>query len=469
MHRADTHTTLAMRAKARSIAASEFRSLTWLALPIIVTQLSQMAMGIADTIMAGHVSAADLAGVALGGNLFWPVMMLLSGTVMAVTPSVAQLHGAGRQAEVGEVVRQSLWLGMGGAVVFVVLYGQVEHLLRWVEVDPRAIPVAVGYLDAMRFGLVPVIGYFALRYLCEGMSWTTPAMLVALLALALKVPLNWLFIHGGYGIPAMGGVGCGVATALLMTLEMAAMVVVVLFSRLQSIRLFDRFSPPNAVEILRLARLGLPIGITMFFEMAVFTAVALLIGRLGVEALAAHQIALNINGVTFMIPLALGVAATIRVGFNVGAEDFDRARIAGRVAIGSSALFAATAAIALLLGREALTALFTPDAAVATVAAKLLVFVALYQLFDDGQATAIGVLRGYKDTRVPLYVTLIAYWTIALPLGIVLGYGLVVPALGVFGFWWGFTIGLALVALVLVTRVFWMGRSVASIRAFAAR
>ncbi|NJN51886.1 MAG: MATE family efflux transporter [Gammaproteobacteria bacterium] len=452
---------------ARAIARNEFGSLTRLAIPIIVTQLSQMGMGIADTIMAGHLGAAELAGVALGGNLFWPIMMLLSGTVMAVTPSVAQLNGARRDSEVGEVVRQTLWLGAIGGLLGIVLLGFSEDLFRWVEVDPRAIPIAVGYLDAMAFGLLPVVGYFVLRYLCEGLSWTMPAMVIALSALALKIPFNIWFIYGGFGLPAMGAVGCGVASAIIMGGEFVAMIGVVLFSRMQRVGLFAHFSKPNLKEMARLVRLGAPIGATMFFEMAVFSAVALLVGRLGVEALAAHQIALIINGVTFMIPMALGIAATIRVGFNVGAQDYGRARIAGLVAIGSSVLFAAAAGAVLLLGREAIAGLFSTDASLVAVAAELLIFVAFYQFFDDGQAAAMGVLRGYKDTRMPLVTALVAYWVIALPLGAWLAFD--PNGMGVYGFWWGFTAGLGVAAIVLTARVLWMGRSEQRIAAFAAR
>src|SRR5262245_18888950 len=203
-----------MKDEARSqswspMARREFGALTALAVPMIVTQLSQMGMGVADTIMAGRVSAADLAGVALGGNLFWPAMLFMSGVIMSVTPSVSQLHGAGREAEVGDVVRQALWLAIAGGVLAIVLLGYTENILHAVGVDPAAIPVAVGYIRALRWGMLPVLGYFTLRYLCEGMSWTTPAMLIAVVGLLLKVPLNLLFIYGGFGIPGQGGIGCG--------------------------------------------------------------------------------------------------------------------------------------------------------------------------------------------------------------------------------------------------------------------
>jgi MATE family multidrug resistance protein len=454
----------------RAIARREFDSLIHLALPIIVTQLSQMGMGVADTIMAGQVSATDLAGIAMGGTLFWPIVMVLSGLILAVTPSVSQLHGAGRESEVGEVVRQALWLAAGGSLLGVVLILNADVLLTAVGVDPRAIPVAVAYLDAMSIGLVPLAGYFTLRYLCEGMSWTTPAMLIAVSALLAKIPLNYLFIHGGFGIEARGGAGCGWASAVVMTGELVAMLLVASFSRIRRVGTLARFSPPDPREILRLVKLGAPIAATLFFEVAVFSASALLIGRLGVESIAAHQIAGNINGLTFMIPLALGTAATIRVGFNVGAGDLRRARIAGFVALGSSLLFALAAAAVLIPARHAIASLFTADVTVAVLAAELMLFVAFYQLFDDAQAAAIGALRGYKDTRVPMIVTLVAYWVITLPLGASLGFGLFgLPALGVYGFWWSFTLGLGLVALVLGARLAWLAGRDARVLEFARR
>ncbi len=453
----------------KALARIEFNALTRLALPMIVTQLSQMGMGVADAIMAGRVSAADLAGVALGGNLFWPLMLFMSGVIMAVTPAVSQLHGAKREAEVAAVVRQALWLALVGGGVTFLLLGYTEDVLIYVGVDPTAIPVAVDYVRALRWGMPPVLGYFALRYLCEGMSWTTPAMAIALTALALKVPLNLLFIYGAFGIEGLGGAGCGWSSALVMWFELAAMIVVVLATRMRHIGLFRGFSPPDLREILRLVRLGLPIGATMFFEMAIFSLMTLLIGRLGVDSVAAHQIASNVGGITYMIPMALGMAATIRVGFNVGAGDLVRARVAGTVAIGSSLLFALLSASVVLLFRHAIPLLYTNDPGVLAVATQLLLLIAIYQVFDDGQATIIGVLRGYKDTRMPLIVTLLAYWALSLPVGAMLGFGFGTPALGVSGFWLGLIVGLVLVAITLGARFLWLSARDDRILSFAAR
>lgn len=454
-----------MQAK-RGVAA-ELGALGVLAGPIILTQLSQMGMGVVDAIMAGRVSAVDLAGIALGGNFYWPAMLLLSGIAMSVTPLVSQMHGAGREAEAGAVVRQALWIALGGGLVLVAAMQFGETAYRLIGVDPAAIPVAAAYLSAMSVGLVPVLGYFVLRNLCDGMSWTTPAMVVALSGLALKVPLNYLFVFGGLGIPAMGGVGCGVSGAIVMWCEFLAMIGVVRYSRVKRAGVFSRFSAPDLRVIWRLMRLGLPIGIAIFFEVAVFSVVTLLIGRLGVEAVASHQVASNVGGITFMVPLALGMAATIRVGYNVGADDLAGARRSAFVAVGASAAFAVVAAGLLLWLRYEIVGAYTTDPAVIDIAAGLLLFVALYQFVDDTQVTAVGALRGYKDVRAPMLTALVAYWAIALPLGAVLGFGALGTPWGVEGFWVGLVVGLAVASVVLLARLGWLSRNERRIRMFA--
>ncbi len=440
----------------RSPALAEFRTLGVLAVPIIITQLAQMGMGVADAIMAGRVSATDLAGITLGGNLYWPLMLLMSGIVMAVTPSVSQLHGAGRIGSAGAVVRQALWIAVCGGGALVVLLQNVEPAYRLVGVDERAIPIAVAYLSAASLGLPAMLAYVALRCLCEGMSWTRPAMFIGLSMLAIKVPLNWLFIYGhpGLGIPAMGGVGCGWATAIVMAYSLVAMCTVVAVSRARTSGVFSTFSGPNATEIGRLLKLGLPIGLALFVEVAFFSAATLLIGRLGVEIVAAHQVAFNIVGVSFMVPLALGMAATIRVGFNVGADNPVGARRSAWVAASTTLVWGVTIATALLIWRRDFVALYTTETDVIELAAGLLLIGALFQVFDCSQATVMGALRGYKDTRAPMFIALVAYWLVGLPVGATLCFGVLgIPGIGVHGLWWGLVAGLAVVASALFARL----------------
>lgn len=441
-------------AGSRRLAAAELKALATLALPIILTQLSHMGMSVVDAVMAGRVSPVDLAGVALGGNLFWPAMLLISGTVMAVTPLVSQMHGAGQEEQAGGVVRQALWVAFAGGLLLAVALQFAEGGYRWIGVDPLAIPIASAYVAAMSFGLVPILGYFVLRYLCEGLSWTRPAMVVALSALALKVPLNYLFVYGGFGIPAMGGVGCGVSGAIVMWGELIAMIAIARYSRVRRAGALQHFAWPDLKIIWRMLKLGLPIGIAIFFEMAVFSVVTLLIGRLGVDAVASHQIASNVGGVSFMIPLGLGMAATIRVGYNVGSRNYAAARRSAFVALGAAFGYACVAAALLLWWRDAIASLYTTDAGVVGIASSLLLIVALYQFVDDTQVTAMGALRGYKDTRMPMLTAAFAYWGIGLPVGATLGFGIAgFTALGVTGFWIGLVAGLSVAAVMLITRL----------------
>ena len=445
-----------------------------LALPMMLTQLSQMGMGIADNMMAGRVSATDLAGVALGGNFFWPALLLLSGTIMSLTPTVSQLHGGGREKEAGEVVRQAFYVVLAGGGLMVLFLNSVEPLYHLLGVDPRAIPIAVDYLHAVSFGVVPLLGYFAMRFLCEGLSWTLPAMLIALSALLLKIPLNYLFIYGGFGIEPMGGVGCGWASVLVMWYQLLAIIAVVSMSRISKVGVFARFSPPDFTAIIRLIRLGLPIGLTVFLEMSMFSVVTLMIGRLGVEAVAAHQIAASVGGMTFMVPLALGMAASIRVGFNVGAGNLAAARRSGWIAIGVSLVFALFAAMVVFYSRPWLAGLYSTELEVISLATDLLIFVVLFQFFDDAQVTAVGALRGFKDTRVPMWIAMFSYWAIGLPVGAVLAFGwLDGPVFeayaGVRGFWVGLLAGLGCAALILVTRFHWLSSRDQHILAYASR
>ena len=437
-------------------ALAEFRTLGLLALPIIVTQLSQMGMGVMDAMMAGRVSAADLAGVTLGGNLYFPVMLLMSGLIMAVTPSVSQLHGAGRLAEAGTVVRQALWIAVIGGAAVVAALRHAEPVYRALGVDPEAIPVAVAYLDAASLGLVPLLAYASLRCLCEGMAWTKPAMFISLSALGLKLPLNWAFVYGvpALGVPALGGVGCGWATAIVMAYSLAAMLVVVLCSRTRAAGVFASFAWPRLDVIARLARLGLPIGMALFLEVAFFSFVTLLIGRLGVDTVASHQVAFNVSGVAFMIPLALGMAATIRVGFLVGAGDPAGARRAAWVAVSTTLCWGLAMATLMLAFRTPIVSLYSTEPAVVQLAAALLVIGAAFQVFDAGQATMMGALRGYKDATGPMLIAMVAYWILGLPTGYVLCFGAgPFAGIGVQGFWWGLVAGLATAAAALAMRL----------------
>lgn len=439
------------------IYRAEFRRLFRLALPLALTQIAQIGFGFADTVMAGRVSATELAGVALGTVVFWPLMFLVAGIVMAISPTVAQLHGAGRAEQGGEVVRQALWIALVGGVCLMFVFRNLDPLYTLVGVDPVALPVTIAYLKAMSWGVLPALFYYCLRYLCEGSGWTMPALLITVSALVLKLPLNYWFIYGGFGLPAMGGEGCGWATVIAMVYQCFAMLLVVRFSRIRHSGVFERLSAPDALAIRRLFALGVPIGLAIFMEFSLFSSMTLMIGRLGVEVVAAHQIASNVGALAFMVPYALGMAASIRVATNVGANDFPAARVSGWVAMGTSLMFALFAVVILIFGREFIASLYTTETAVLALAAQLMIFVAIYQPFDDLQATAMGVLRGFKDTQRPFVIAVMSYWLIAFPVSWTLGFGYFEAFnYGVYGYWIGLIVGLGVAAGALLARFIYL-------------
>ena len=435
---------------------TEARALLRLGAPIALTQFFIMAMGFLDTAMAGHYAAVHQAGVGLGGYVLWPTFMLLAGCTMSVTPMVAQMMGAGRGSETGRVVRQGLIVGAVGSVVAVLAVVNGGALFAFAGVEAATADVAERYLQAAAFGLPPVMIYMVLRHGAEGLGRTVGPMVIAALALTLNAILNYAFIYGRFGAPELGGEGCGWATAIVMWFELGAIVLLWRRRPFRATGLWQRAEHGRATEayIGRILKIGLPIGLSSFVSMGLYAAVGILIGGLGVVPVAAHNIAGHINWATFVAPMALGSAAGIRIGFHVGGGDLAGAARVARTAFLLSIGYAVSISVALVLARNVVVLVYSNDAAVMGVAATLILFIAVYQIFDDAQATMAGSLRGYKDTRVPMLYSVAGYWLLAFPVGLALGYGWWgVPELGVYGFWIGLSVGLAAVAVAMGLRL----------------
>lgn len=448
----------------------EAKQLLQLGLPMIATQLFIMGMGFLDTAMAGHYSAADLAGVALGGNVLWPIFMFMSGLTMALTPIVAQLRGARRVAESGTVVRQGMWISLVTSFVTVLIIIKVRPIYIWMGVDDAVIDVAVGYLKAVSWGIPAIMIYIALRYTTEGLGQTKPPMIITGVAFVLNAPLNYILIYGKFGAPELGGIGCGWATAAVYWFELILMILVVKRPFFRATGFLATFEWPSADGIRNILRIGLPIGASMFVGMVVYSMIAFLVARIGVTELAAHSIAGNLNWLTYVIPMSLGSAVSIRVGVAVGAGDIHASRRIIRTALSVVLVYAICVSVVLILLRHYLVAAYTADAEVLMVASNLIIFIALYQIFDDMQATMTGALRGYKDTFIPMLISLVGYWFIALPVGYVLATGKFgLSELGVYGYWVGMTFGLFLVASAVATRLWITSNSAENIRQLAYR
>ena len=446
--------------RARRARRSEATALVRLGAPIAATQFFIMGMGFMDTAMAGHYASAHLAGVALGSNVLWPTFLLMAGFTLSVTPITAQLVGAGRTDETGRVFQHGLLMAALASVPAVLIVIYSKPLFALFAIDPEATDVAVRYLRAAAFGLPAGICYYLLRSASEGLGRTVGPMVIAGLALALNGFLNYTFIYGAFGAPELGGEGCGWATAIMMWFELAAILLLSRFRYFRETGLWKRIGRVDWRQIRHILKVGVPIALSSFVGMVLFTVVSFLVGSLGVTPVAAHSIAGHINWATFVVPMSLGTAAGIRVGFCVGAGDVRLAAKVVRTAFAMSLLYALAVSGLLVLLRNRVVAIYSDDAAVTSLAAALILIVALYQVFDDTQGTMAGALRGYKDTRAPMVYSLLGYWVLALPLGAALGFGWwSLPALGVYGFWLALCFGLAAVAVAMGVRLYNTSRS----------
>ncbi len=431
-------------------AIPEARAIAALGGPLVVNNLVQIGMQVTDTIMAGRLGATDLAAVAVGGAVLMPIWVFGLGVMMALTPTVAHLFGAGKHADIGSWVRQGLWLAVFMTIPTMLALFSASTVFGWFDVDASVVPVSQGYLNAIAFGLPAAFAYLALRFFSEGTSYTRPMMYISMVALPLNIFGNWVFMYGGLGAPAMGAVGCGVATAIVMWAMLGMMVWVV-----KNRRHYTRFDALARVERpdwraqRELLWLGIPIGITIFMEGSLFGATALLMGRLGAEVVAGHQIAVNFASVMFMIPMGLSFAISVRIGQALGRGDPVAARHSAKVGIALCAAIMVLSAVNMLLFRHQITGFYTQDAAVLAIASGLIMLAAVFQLSDGVQVAAAGVLRGYKDTRATMVITTIAYWAVGFPLaywlGIHLGYGAK-------AIWVGLIAGLSVAAVLLYWR-----------------
>lgn len=432
---------------------AELLTLFHLTLPILITQVAQAGYGLIDTIMAGRVSPADLAAVAVGAGLWLPIVLLISGILIATTPLVAEAVGANRRAQVPQITRQSLWVALGLGILGFGLLRLSPLLFAPLGVPENLQSMTTTYLHGVSYGLPAVALYSTLRCYSEALGHPRAVTVISLLGLALNIPLNYAFIYGYGMIPAMGGPGCGYATAILMWGMTGLLALYLSFARhYHDIRLFDRFERPDRQMISKILTLGVPIGIAIFFEVSLFSLAALILSPLGETVVAAHQIALSVTSQLFMIPLALAMALTIRIGQLYGEQNWTRLHLVRRLGFVTCSLLACCTMLLIALFRADMARAYSNDLEVQALAMYLLLFALAYQLVDAWQVTAAGMLRGLQDTQTTMWITLFCYWLVALPLGI---YWSRVLHYGAAGFWAGLVLGLGLAAILLSWRLHW--------------
>ncbi|MBD2785978.1 MATE family efflux transporter [Xenorhabdus sp. DI] len=437
---------------------NEARSLLALGIPVVIAQFSQTAMGFVDTVMAGKAGAIEMSAVAVGTSIWLPTILFGQGLLLALTPIVAHMNGSGQRKNVAGQIQQGFWLAIFLSILIIaVLYNSRFIIEAQHNVDPVLAQKATDFIHAIMWGAPGYLFYQVLRGQCEGLSKTKPAMVIGVAGLLVNIPINYIFIYGKFGAPELGGVGCGVATATVYWVMFLLLLAYVKHSPSQKdIQTFNKFAGPEWHTQKRIALLGLPIALAMFFEVTLFAVVSLLVSPLGVVAVAGHQISLNFSSMMFMFPLSLGIAATIRVGYNLGQQSTEGARISAYTSIIVGLIIACMTATFTVLLREHIAFMYNDNPEVVILASHLMLFAAIYQLSDAVQVIGSGVLRGYKDTRSIFVITFIAYWLLGLPSGYILALtDYVTTPMGPQGFWIGFIIGLTASAFMMGYRILW--------------
>ena len=429
----------------------EAPALLKLAGPIIVNNLSIAGMQFADAVMAGRLGAESLAAVAVGASVWFFGFAMCLGVLMAISPIAARHFGAGNPELIGRYTRQGMYLGIGfGLILIVLAHFTVQPLLLAVGIDEGFREMTVGYVLAIIPGAPAIFMFLALRFTTEGIGHTRPIMYTSLLSLVCNVFLNYVLMFGHFGAPAMGVVGCGLASAITMWIISLTLALYMMFnSHYRPLKIFSKIAPLRPTELREIVTLGVPIAITITAEAGLFNAVSILMGTRGAAIAAAHQIAINFAATMFMIPLALSSAITIRVGHALGAGNSRAARFSGALGILMCAMFMTVSATFLLIFRDAVVTLYTNDTSVTSIAISLLLMAAIFQVGDGVQIGAAGALRGYKDTRMPMAINIFAYWVLSFPLAYMAAVTFKSPPSYV---WGGFVIGLSVAAVLLTWR-----------------
>jgi MATE family multidrug resistance protein len=439
---------------------TEFPKLVKLAWPLLIAQLTQTMMGVSDTIMAGRVSATDMAAVAIASSIFLPILFFIQGIILALPPIISRLQGAKQLDRIANSTQQTMWLALFITVPLSFSALIVPWLFELAPVEEALRSITIQYLSYVLWSLPAFALYQVLRNYCEGLSVTKPSMIIMVIGLCVNIPANYIFIHGLFGAPALGGAGCAIATALVFVAMFLSTAIYTFYSKkLSDYNLYARLYMPKKQDLWEVLRLGFPIAMTILFEVSLFAAIAIFLSPFGAIVVASHQIALNFSSLMFMVPLSIGMATTIRVGYLLGEDAPNKAKTAIKSAM-LLGLFCSliTATLSVVL-RFPIAHLYTTDEVVIVGAANLMLLAAMFQLSDAIQVIAACALRGYKDTKAMFYITFLSYWVIGLTLGITLGLtDFITPKMAAEGFWIGIIVGLTAAAVMLGWRVVYIQR-----------
>lgn len=430
----------------------EFKTIITLAIPVIIGQLGQIAMSVTDTIMVGDLGKTSLAAAALGNSLFGIIMMVGIGFSMAITPLVGMSKSSGEQEECGRLLRQGVLATLlVGALLFLITW-VVAMLIPWFRQPAEIVPSSMEYLKILGWSLFPIMIFQSYRQFAEGLSLMKPAMIITLIAVLFNAFANWVLIFGNLGFPALELTGAGYATLSSRIFMAIALALLISYSSKVAVyRPNLHFRSIDWGLIRKIISLGIPISGQFFFEVSAFSMVAVFAGWLGTEELAAHQVALNLVSITYMVLVGIAATATVRVANGAGQENPIMVRRSGLVAILAASGVAIFFGSYYVLFRDFLPTFYSTDQQVINLAASLLLIAALFQFSDGIQAVALGALRGLTDVKVPTGIAFFAYWLFGIPVGYFLAFH---QNFGIAGIWWGLLIGLTLSAFMLTFRFY---------------
>lgn len=435
----------------------EFKQLIKIGIPIFGSQMSYMLMGATDTLIAGRASSADLAGLAVGNAFSTTLWMFVSGVIFSVTPIVAQLYGAKKYTEIGKKVREILWIALFLGLSICLILMNIGLFLNLLPIEEGITSISTEYLKAVSVGYAFITIFTCLRCYSEGMTLAKPVFYIAFGGMLLNIPLDLMFVYGWFGAPKLGGVGCGYATTIVSFVMMIALILYIYISKnYKKTELFSGYSPPSAETTKEVFKLGFPIGFGIFIELSMFSGAAIILGILGETVVASHSIAINIASLFFMVPLSIGLASATRVGNLIGEQNPRQAKVASYTTIYMCILGALINSLIIIVFRTSLVGIYTTDLLVLDLAVSLLIFAAIFQIPDGIQMGALGGLRGYKDTFIPMILLFISYWIFAMPIGYFLTNTGFNKPLGAAGMWYGMIIGLSIFSLLSIGRLNWI-------------
>jgi multidrug resistance protein, MATE family len=438
--------------KKTSTRIEKIRQLLFILIPILVTQLGLFMMNFFDTTMSGHYSSIDLAGVAIGSSIWVSIYSGLSGIMLAVTPIIAHLIGGKNSQKVAFYCIQGIYLSILIALVVITLGSfLLSPVLNGMSLEVGVKSVAKEYLIALSFGMIPLFVFNVLRSFIDALGKTRVSMIITLLSLPINVVLNYLLIFGKFGFPELGGVGAGYATSITYwIITLIAVAIIHTQTPFITYGVFKKFYPISLIKWKEILAIGVPMGLAIFIETSIFSAVTLLMSQFDTATIASHQAAINFASLIFMIPLSISMALTIVVGFEVGARRYQDAKTYSYMGVCIAILMAFFTGLFLIFFRNEIAGIYTDDPYVQKLTAHFLMYALFFQLSDAIQAPIQGALRGYKDVNVTFMMALVSYWVIGLPLGFYLAK---FTDLGPFGYWVGLITGLAVGAICLSYRL----------------